>query len=92
MVDFGKSDKMIKISGKEDKSNTYHVFISNISFFIHTYMYLSTPTKQEVTQCQIIRLSLTSLNSEFSFSYTKVKVHILFVFCCREIIWIHTFH
>ena len=34
MVDFGKSDKMIKISGKVDKPNTYNGFRSNISFFI----------------------------------------------------------
>ena len=34
MVDFGKSDKMIKISTKVDKPNTYYVFSSNISFFI----------------------------------------------------------
>ena len=32
MVDFGKSDKMIKIRGKVDKPNTYTGFISNISF------------------------------------------------------------
>ena len=34
MVDFGESDKTIKISGKVDKSNTYNGFSSNISFFI----------------------------------------------------------
>ena len=34
MVDFGKSDKMIKISGKVDKSNTYNGFRNYISFFI----------------------------------------------------------
>ena len=34
MVDFGKSDKMIKISGKVDKPNTYNGFSSDISFFI----------------------------------------------------------
>ena len=34
MVDFGESDKMIKISGKIDKSNTYNRFTGNISFFI----------------------------------------------------------
>ena len=34
MVDFGESDKMIKISGKVDKSNTYYEFTRNISFFI----------------------------------------------------------
>ena len=33
-VDFGESDKIVKISGKVDKSNTYNVFSSNISFFI----------------------------------------------------------
>ena len=33
MVDFGKSDKMINVSGKVDKSNTYNGFISDISFF-----------------------------------------------------------
>ena len=32
MVDFGNSDKMIKVSGKVDKSNTYDGFSSNISF------------------------------------------------------------
>ena len=35
MVDFGKSDNMIKISGKLVKSNSYNGFSSNISFFIH---------------------------------------------------------
>ena len=30
MVDFGKSDKMIKISGKVDKSNTYNGYRGNI--------------------------------------------------------------
>ena len=34
MVNFGKSDKMIKISGKVNKSNTYNGLSSNISFFI----------------------------------------------------------
>ena len=31
----GESDKMIKISGKLDKSNTYNWFNDNISFFIN---------------------------------------------------------
>ena len=35
MVGFGESDKMIKISEKADKSNSYNGFTSNISFFIH---------------------------------------------------------
>ena len=35
MVDFAESDKMIKISGKVDKSNTYNRFSGYISFFIH---------------------------------------------------------
>ena len=34
MVDFGKSEKMIKISGKMDKSDTYKEFSINISVFI----------------------------------------------------------
>ena len=34
MVDLGESDKMIKISGKVDKSNTYNEFNHNILFFI----------------------------------------------------------
>ena len=34
MVYFGKSDKMIKISGKVDKPNTYNGFSGDISFFI----------------------------------------------------------
>ena len=33
-VDFGKSDNMIKISGKVDRSNTHNGFSSNSSFFI----------------------------------------------------------
>ena len=33
MIDFGKSDQMIKVSGKVDKPNTYDGFRSNISFF-----------------------------------------------------------
>ena len=35
MVDFGESDKIIKMNGKGNKSNTYNGFIGNISFFIH---------------------------------------------------------
>ena len=35
MVDFGESDKMIKINGKEDKSNTYDGFNGNISYLIN---------------------------------------------------------
>ena len=35
MVDFGESDKRIKISGKMNKSNTYNGISLNISFFIH---------------------------------------------------------
>ena len=31
MVDFGKFDKIIKISGKVDKSNSYNGFSCNIS-------------------------------------------------------------
>ena len=35
MVDFVESDKMLKISGKEDMLNPYNVFNDNISFFIN---------------------------------------------------------
>ena len=31
MVDFGKSDKMMKISGKVNKPNIYHGFSDDIS-------------------------------------------------------------
>ena len=34
MVDFGKFDKMIKISGKMEKSDIYKEVSSDISFFI----------------------------------------------------------
>ena len=34
MVDCGESDKMVKISGKMDKSDTYKGLISDISYFI----------------------------------------------------------
>ena len=34
MFDFGKYDKMIKISRKVDKCNIYNQFISNISLFL----------------------------------------------------------
>ena len=34
MVEFGKSDKIIKINGKADKANTYNGFGSDCSFFI----------------------------------------------------------
>ena len=34
MVDFSKSDKMIKISRKVDKPSIYNGFSSNITFFI----------------------------------------------------------
>ena len=33
MVDFGESDKMMKISGKVNKLNTYNEFSCDISFF-----------------------------------------------------------
>ena len=33
MVDFGESDKMVKISGKVNKSNAYNGFAGNISLF-----------------------------------------------------------
>ena len=32
MVDFDKTDKMIKLNGKVNESNTYNGFSSNISF------------------------------------------------------------
>ena len=35
MVDFGKSDKMMKICRKVDTLNTYNGFNIYISFFIH---------------------------------------------------------
>ena len=35
MLDFGKSDKMMNISGKEEKSDTYKGFGSNVSSFIN---------------------------------------------------------
>ena len=35
MVGFGESDKMIKISGKVNKSDSYNVFSGDISFFIN---------------------------------------------------------
>ena len=34
MVYFGKSDKIMKISGKVDKPNTYNGLGSDISYFI----------------------------------------------------------
>ena len=34
IVDFGESDKMTKISGNVDKSNTYSRFTGNILLFI----------------------------------------------------------
>ena len=34
MIDFGKSDKMIKLSGNVDKSNPYNGFSSYILLFI----------------------------------------------------------
>ena len=38
-VDFGESDKMIKICGKMDKSDTYKGFSSSdISFFIQEFL------------------------------------------------------
>ena len=38
MVDGGDSDKMMKISGKMDKSDTCKGFSSNISFFIQEFL------------------------------------------------------
>ena len=37
MVEFGESGKMIRISEKMDKSDTYKEFNSDISFFIQSY-------------------------------------------------------
>ena len=34
MIDFGKSDKMMKIDGNVYKSNAYDWFSSNILFFV----------------------------------------------------------
>ena len=48
MVDFGESDKMIKISGKMDKSGTYKGFRSNISFFIQEF--LQTQDSEEILE------------------------------------------
>ena len=33
MVDFSESDKMIRITGKVNKSNTYNKFSGNIFFY-----------------------------------------------------------
>ena len=38
MVDVGESDKMMKISGKMDKSDTYKQFSSDISFSIQEFL------------------------------------------------------
>ena len=38
MVDFGETDKMIKISGKMDKSDSYKEFSIDISFFIQEFL------------------------------------------------------
>ena len=40
MVDFGESNKMMKISGKLDKSDSYNGFSYNISFFIQEFQIL----------------------------------------------------
>ena len=40
IVDFGESDKMIKIIRNVDKSNTYNGFSCNISFFIQGRTFL----------------------------------------------------
>ena len=40
ILDFGESDKMIKIRGKVDKPNYYDEFSSNISFFIQELLLL----------------------------------------------------
>ena len=46
MVDFGESDKMIKISGK---SNTYNEFTCNISFFINRTSSESVNKERNIT-------------------------------------------
>ena len=38
MIDFGESDKVIKISRKVDKSDTYKGLSSNISIFIREFL------------------------------------------------------
>ena len=42
-LDFGESDRMIKISEKVDKSNIYNRFSGNISFF-NIYIYYTKTT------------------------------------------------
>ena len=49
MIDFSKSDQMIKISGKVDKLKTYNGFSSNISFFIQVWRSSSLKKEQNIT-------------------------------------------
>ena len=44
MVDFGKSDRMRKISGRVDKPNTDNGFSNDISLYAHTHTHTHTLT------------------------------------------------
>ena len=68
MVDFDESDKIIKISGKVDKSNTYNGFSNNILFFIHgrTLLYL---------QIQVFGLSTFPLFLSYIYIYIYIYIY-----------------
>ena len=50
MVDFGESDKMIRISGNMDGSDIYTELSGDISFFIEESLVWSSWIKNEISQ------------------------------------------
>ena len=85
MVDFGKSDKMIKISGKVDEPNTDNEF--NISFFIGN----RTSMKYWI-HCQCLVYSLFQLFLSYKiYSYITCK-HIFLITFWNEpkLLLLHT--
>ena len=62
MVDFRESEKMIKISVKANKSNTYKGFTGNISFFIYPVCRRSENKERNITKNPSYMLDLSNFH------------------------------
>ena len=69
MIDFGKSDKMKKISGKADKPNTANKFSNDISSFGRLYK-----IKTKKIRCQCLVYPLFHLFFSYIYMYVCVCV------------------
>ena len=58
MVDFGESDKMMKMNGTVYKSNIYNRFTGYISLFIHRVWRSSVNKERNITNKPEVYLSL----------------------------------